>query len=176
MMTIGQLAQQFKLSRSTLLYYDRIGLLSPSGRSESGYRLYSRQDCERLKSICAYKDAGLSLDEIRTIVDNVDVSQRKVLENRLRAIGFNIQALQQQQKILAGILKIKAQNSPFEKIDNHRCAEMFRTAGMDESAMWRWHQEFERQAPQEHHAFLLALDIDEEEALKIRKKSSQPSL
>lgn len=38
---ISQLAQQFGLSRSTLLYYDRIGLLSPSARSEAGYRQYS---------------------------------------------------------------------------------------------------------------------------------------
>jgi DNA-binding transcriptional MerR regulator len=41
MHTIGQAAKHANLSRSTLLYYDRIGLLRPSGRSRAGYRLYN---------------------------------------------------------------------------------------------------------------------------------------
>ena len=45
--TITRLAKQFKLSRSTLLYYDRIGLLRPSGRSPSNYRLYTGSDRQR---------------------------------------------------------------------------------------------------------------------------------
>ncbi len=40
MITIGRLARRFGLSRSTLLYYDSIGLLSPSTRSAKDYRLY----------------------------------------------------------------------------------------------------------------------------------------
>jgi len=39
MFLITELARKHGLSRSTLLYYDRIGLLTPSGRSEAGYRL-----------------------------------------------------------------------------------------------------------------------------------------
>ena len=172
MFKIGQLAKQFGLSRSTLLYYDRIGLLCPSGRSEAGYRLYSTSDVERLRSICAYRDAGLSLEEINTIVDNLDVPQREVLKCRLQEIGQNIRVLQQQQQMLAKMLKIKASDTPFAKTGKQLWVEMFRAAGMDEAAMRSWHREFEQRAPEDHHAFLLALEISEKEAIQIRKLSA----
>ncbi|WP_241087474.1 MerR family DNA-binding transcriptional regulator [Candidatus Vondammii sp. HM_W22] len=41
MFIIGQVAKEYSLSRSTRLYYDSIGILTPSGRSTSNYRLYS---------------------------------------------------------------------------------------------------------------------------------------
>lgn len=173
MYKISQLAKHFGLSRSTLLYYDRVGLLSPAGRSETGYRLYSEADFERLRSICAYRDAGLSLEEIGTIVDNLAVPQRDVLERRLEETVQNIRVLQQQQQVLAGLLKIKASGTPFAKTGKQLWVEMFRAAGMDEAAMKRWHREFEQRAPEDHHAFLLALDIDEKEALQIRKAAAE---
>ncbi len=172
MYKVGQLAKQFSLSRSTLLYYDRIGLLSPSGRSEAGYRLYSPTEVDRLRSICAYRDAGLSLDEIGTIVENLEVPQREVLERRLEETSQNIRILQQQQQVLAGMLKVKASGTRLAKTGKQLWVEMFRAAGMDEAAMRRWHREFEQRAPEDHHAFLLSLDISEKEALQIRKLST----
>lgn len=172
MLTVGQLGRQFDLSRSTLLYYDRIGLLSPSGRSEAGYRLYGQDDVERLRSICAYRDAGLSLEEIAAVLENLEVPQREVLERRLTEIGQNIRRLQHQQQVLAKMLKINASSGPFTATGKQLWVEMFRAAGMDESAMRRWHREFEQQAPQDHHAFLLSLGISEKEALQIRKLSA----
>ena len=47
-LTVGRLAKRFGLSRSTLLYYDRLGLLCPSGRSGGDYRLYEDADAQRL--------------------------------------------------------------------------------------------------------------------------------
>ena len=47
MLTVGKLSEKFGLSRTALLYYDRIGLLTPAGRSESGYRLYDDAAIER---------------------------------------------------------------------------------------------------------------------------------
>jgi DNA-binding transcriptional MerR regulator len=52
--TIGRIARIFGLSRSTLLYYDSIGLLTPTGRSDAGYRLYSEDDRKRLERINDY--------------------------------------------------------------------------------------------------------------------------
>lgn len=172
MLTIGQLAEKFQLSRSALLYYDRIGLLCPSGRNKAGYRLYAKQEIDRLQSICAYRDAGLTLAEIGDILDNLQVPQRQVLEKRLQEIGQTIRTLQQQQQLLARMLKLKARNGPFHTTGKQLWVEMFRSIGMDEAAMRNWHREFELRAPEDHHAFLLALDISEEEALQIRKRSA----
>ncbi|MEN8133472.1 MAG: MerR family DNA-binding transcriptional regulator [Pseudomonadota bacterium] len=47
MFTIGQIGKRFGISRSTLLYYDAIGLLRPSGRSTANYRLYTEDDMLR---------------------------------------------------------------------------------------------------------------------------------
>ena len=171
MITIGQLAQQFSLSRSTLLYYDRIGLLSPSDRNDAGYRLYTQADIDKLKSICTYRDVGLTLEEIGNVLSNLTGPHRDILENRLKEIGKEIHILQQQQRVLAGLLKIKARRGPFETTGKQLWVEMLQAAGMDETAMRRWHREFELRAPQDHHAFLLALDFSEKEAQLIRKNS-----
>ena len=59
MFLITELAREFGLSRSTLLYYNRIGLLRPAGRSMAGYRLYSTKDRDTLALILArdFEDA-----------------------------------------------------------------------------------------------------------------------
>ena len=69
MYSIGKIAQEFKLSRSALLYYDSIGLLKPSSRSSSGYRQYSKEDKNKLQQICAYRQMGLSIKEIQKLID-----------------------------------------------------------------------------------------------------------
>jgi len=64
MLTIGQVAKRCSLSRTALIYYDTIGLLQPSGRSLSNYRLYSHEDLNKLDKIILFRSAGLSLDSI----------------------------------------------------------------------------------------------------------------
>ena len=64
MYQVTELARQFGLSRSTLLYYDRIGLLSPSERSRANYRRYSASDRERLATICSLRRTGLDIGGI----------------------------------------------------------------------------------------------------------------
>ncbi|MEM8862651.1 MAG: MerR family transcriptional regulator, partial [Chloroflexota bacterium] len=80
MYTIGDLAKEFKLSRSTLLYYDKIGLLTPSKRTEADYRLYSEAEFVRMSKIALYKKAGLSLDEIAEILNSKEDHLSKILE------------------------------------------------------------------------------------------------
>jgi len=67
-MTISRLAKQHGLSRSTLLYYDRLGLLSPGGRLHNGYRHYTPRDEKRLGQICLYRRTGLPLAEIGSLL------------------------------------------------------------------------------------------------------------
>ena len=69
-LTISALARRFGLSRSALLHYDRIGLLSPSGRSLAGYRCYSEADADRLRAIQTFRQAGVPLAGIRALLDD----------------------------------------------------------------------------------------------------------
>jgi DNA-binding transcriptional MerR regulator len=54
-MKVGELAKQTGISVRTLHYYDEIGLLSPSGRTESDYRLYAEADIVRLQQIMSLR-------------------------------------------------------------------------------------------------------------------------
>ncbi|MGO9022574.1 MAG: SAM-dependent methyltransferase [Syntrophobacteraceae bacterium] len=65
---IGELAKRAGLTVRALHHYDHIGLLSPSSRSDSGFRLYNQADVSRLHRIQALKQFGWSLSEIRAFL------------------------------------------------------------------------------------------------------------
>jgi DNA-binding transcriptional MerR regulator len=68
-LTIGAAARLAGITVRTLHHYDEIGLVSPSGRSEGGYRLYGRADVERLQEVLLFRALGLSLHDIGSILD-----------------------------------------------------------------------------------------------------------
>lgn len=172
MYRISQLARQFGLSRSTLLYYDRIGLLSPTGRSGAGYRLYAQADRERLSSICSFRQAGLGIEEITAILASDGDATVTVLKQRLVAVGEEIHALQTKQRLLAGMLKMQGQGGPPDAVDKEMFVELLRAAGMDDTAMRQLHVEFERRSPAAHRSFLLSLGISASEAEMIQSLSA----
>jgi DNA-binding transcriptional MerR regulator len=68
--TVGQVATLAKVSVRTLHHYDALGLLSPSGRSEAGYRLYTDDNLERLQQVLFYREHGLPLDDIARLMND----------------------------------------------------------------------------------------------------------
>ena len=66
--TVGDVAGLSHVSVRTLHHYDDIGLLTPSGRSAAGYRLYSGADLRRLQQILLYRELDFGLDEIAQIL------------------------------------------------------------------------------------------------------------
>ena len=151
--TITKIARLFGLSRSTLLYYDRIGLLPPSGRSPSGYRMYSEEDAQRLERICTLRQTSLSIEDIRSIVCSEDKPFADLLEKRLKEIGREILVLKTRQRLLTAMLKSMTAKEGEAEVDKKMWVEMLRAAGMDEEAMKRWHTEFEHRAPEAHPRF-----------------------
>lgn len=67
-MRIGELARAAGLNPRTLRYYERIGLLTPSRRTDAGYRLYTPEDARRLAFIRRAQRLGLSLRAIAEIL------------------------------------------------------------------------------------------------------------
>lgn len=67
-MTVGELAQMSGVTVRTLHHYHHIGLLVPSERSASGYRIYDDADMDRLQAILTYRELGLGLGEIADAV------------------------------------------------------------------------------------------------------------
>lgn len=68
-LTVGQAAARIGVTVRTLHHWDAIGLATPTTRTPAGYRLYAELDLERLSRIIIYRELGLDLDAIRTILD-----------------------------------------------------------------------------------------------------------
>ena len=169
--TVGALARQFGLSRSTLLHYDTIGLLRPVARSPSNYRLYDQQDRQRLEAICRYRRAGLSLEQVGALLDSKRGGATAALRTRLESIGEEIDRLREQQRIVVQLLGQPELLRRSKALDKRAWVELLRASGMDDAAMRRWHVEFERMAPQAHGEFLASLGIAPEEVRRIRRWS-----
>ena len=69
MIKIGELATQAKVSRDTLRFYEKHGLIKPSNRSDAGYRLYSDSDIHRISFILSAKEVGFTLNEIHQLLE-----------------------------------------------------------------------------------------------------------
>lgn len=173
MRTVGQVARRFSLSRSTLLYYDSLGLLCPTARSPAGYRLYDEADCRRLEQICRYRSAGLSLAEIRGLLDAKVDRTVEILESRLYALGEEIAVLREQQRVVLRILRSRGELRRARCLDKEAWVKLLRGTGLSEEDMRRWHVEFERVAPEAHRDFLRSLGIPPEEVRRIRAWARQ---
>ncbi|WP_261842256.1 MerR family transcriptional regulator [Aliamphritea ceti] len=168
MYTVGELSRQFGLSRSSLLYYDKIGLLQPSGRSAANYRLYSQQDLQRLEDICRYRQAGLTLEAIAQLLESEPQSAGNILQQRLRHLNQEIAELREQQQILLGLLGDPAMQAQTRALDKDAWVAVLEASGMDSEAQHNWHVQFEQQMPEAHQDFLESLGIDAEEIRQIR--------
>lgn len=174
-LTISQLARRFGLSRSTLLYYDSIGLLSPSKRTRANYRIYSDPDVERMELIDVYRRAGLPLKEIARILRSKKGADLSALfEARLRGLNLEIAKLRRQQQMLVGLMRNPDALHRSRHMDKAGWVAILRAAGLDDRAMRRWHEEFERLSPEAHQDFLESLGLPEEEVARIRLGSRQP--
>ena len=67
---IGDLAAAAGLTVRTLHYFDEIGLLRASGRTDAGHRMYSGADVERLYRICLLRRVGLPLADVNAALDD----------------------------------------------------------------------------------------------------------
>lgn len=79
-MLIGEVARRSGVSARMLRHYDRIGLLSPSARTASGYRQYTEADLQRLFHVESLRSLGFSLSEIATNLDTDDFAPGKLVD------------------------------------------------------------------------------------------------
>jgi len=168
-MRISELARRHGLSRSTLLYYDRIGILSPSRRTPSGYRVYTTAEEERLERICTYRRASVSLKEIQKILDAPAGQVTDVLRARLEELDGELEALRDQQRLLARLLGSGMVPSGRATMDRDTWTSLLAASGFTEGDMERWHAEFESTDPEKHERFLRFLGIRNEEVQTIRE-------
>ncbi|WP_318278981.1 MerR family transcriptional regulator [Agrococcus baldri] len=93
--TVGVAAELLGLTVRTLHHWDEIGLASPSRRTPAGYRLYTWDDLERLSRVVAYREAGLTLEAIRDVLDDAAAEIGTLLREQRAQLAERIHDLQQ---------------------------------------------------------------------------------
>lgn len=83
-MTIGRLGRRTGLATSALRFYEECRLVAPAGRSDSGYRIYDEESVARVRFIRRAQTLGLSLDEIRELLQASDSQDPVPTRERLR--------------------------------------------------------------------------------------------
>jgi DNA-binding transcriptional MerR regulator len=107
MYRVSDFAEKAGVTVRTLHHYDRLGLLKPSGRTETGYRLYSERNFGRLQQIVTLKFIGLPLRQIKDLLDGSDLDlaatlrlQRRLLQQKRLQLEAAIQAIEEAERSL----------------------------------------------------------------------------
>lgn len=103
LLKVGELARRTGLTVRALHHYDSIGLLRPTGRSDGGYRLYSRDDVARLHGIQALRRMGLSLTDVAQLLDGRAVTLPGLLERQIVSLDQEIAQAQALRERLAAM-------------------------------------------------------------------------
>jgi len=107
LLKVGELAKRTGLTVRALHHYDSIGLLRASGRSESGYRLYSRDDVARLHGIQTLRRMGLPLGDVAKLLDGGAVTLPAIVAQQISTLDQEIvraQALRERLSVMQLIL------------------------------------------------------------------------
>lgn len=100
--TVQKLSEIANVSTRTLRYYDEIGILKPARINSSGYRIYGREQVDRLQQILFYRELGVSLDKIKAILESPSFNRVEALkEHRLKLL----EKQQQIEKLIANVNK-----------------------------------------------------------------------
>jgi MerR family transcriptional regulator, thiopeptide resistance regulator len=173
-LTVTQLARQFGLARSTLLYYDRIGLLRPARHSPVGYRLYDAQAIERLKRIVELRSAGMALTTIKLVLET-STPLADALERQVSLLNRQLAQLRDQQRVVLTLLQSRPAARRARTMTKESWTRMFRSIGLTDEDMRQWHVHFERTMPEAHRDFLESLGLDAPEVRRIRAWSGSSS-
>ena len=101
---VGEVAKATGLTVRTLHYYDEIGLLVPAARTEAGYRVYLAADLERLYRIMRLRKIGMTLDDVRRVLDDADWSLETALARHLDQLDRQLAASQRLRASLGAVL------------------------------------------------------------------------
>lgn len=125
---IGEVARLVGMPAKTLRYYEDIGLISPAGRTEAGYRLYGWRELERIEFVRHAKLMGLSLEQIRDLLQTAEggisggVLRRleELLEQKLEETERRLNELQ---AFRESLIEYREQAAIVEERELCRCAE-----------------------------------------------------
>lgn len=100
MRTVKEISDLTGISVRTLHYYDEIGLLKPTEKSEAGYRLYDDKALETLQQILFFREFDLSLKEIKAVMENPALDRNRILKMQRNMLAAKKERME---RLIAGI-------------------------------------------------------------------------
>jgi MerR family transcriptional regulator, thiopeptide resistance regulator len=155
MYLIRQLAAKYGITRTTLLHYDAIGILSPSVRTKAGYRMYSAEDEKRLQNILLFRSMGISLESIGQLLAYDESGLANALMKRLDELNREIVELRQRQRNIINLLR---DAKIVERLLSHGNLDKLGEVVLSGIKPLDWHEQFEAISPALHKEFLSMLD------------------
>lgn len=123
MLTIGEVSCLAHISKRTLQYYDRIGLLCPSARSAAGYRMHGESDLERLQQILLFRELEFPLAEIRQIMSAPGYDRTEALEKQIEMLALKKEHLENLITFARGVQMLGVKNMDFSAFDSRKLDE-----------------------------------------------------
>ena len=105
--SVGELAKRFGLETHVLRHWEDEGLLQPA-RDTSGYRRYGPDDVTRVAVILRNKAAGMTLDQVRVLLDGGAANRHEVLEAHLRDLAERAEAIERSREMTEHALRCRA--------------------------------------------------------------------
>jgi MerR family transcriptional regulator, thiopeptide resistance regulator len=136
--TVGEVAKLAHVSVRTLHHYDSIGLLVPSERSESGYRLYGEADLEKLQQVLFFRELGFALDQITQIMRDPAFDRRGALEMQRRMLADKTAQLQHMIEAVDAAIDSMERGLTMDEKDRFEVFGEFDPAEYEAEARERW--------------------------------------
>lgn len=120
MMTVHEVSKLAGVSIRTLQYYDKIGLLHPTGYTDAGYRLYDDTELERLQHILLFRELEFPLKDIRAILDSPDFDRGRALEQQIELLKLKKEHLDNLINFALGIKLLGVKHMDFTVFDRSK--------------------------------------------------------
>ena len=128
MMTVHEVSKLAGVSIRTLQYYDKIGLLHPTGYTDAGYRLYDDTDLERLQHILLFRELEFPLKDIKAIINSPDFDRGKALEQQIRLLKLKKEHIENLMNFALGIKMLGVRHMDFKVFDRSKLDEYSKQA------------------------------------------------
>lgn len=122
-MTVNEVSKLTGVSIRTLQYYDKIGLLKPTGRTDAGYRLYDDTALEKLQQILLFRELEFPLKEIKNIMESPSFDRKKALEQQITMLTLKKEHLENLISFARGIKAVGVKNMDFSAFDTKKLDE-----------------------------------------------------
>lgn len=124
MKTVKEIAKLTGISTRTLHYYDEIGLLKPTQKSEAGYRLYDEKALETLQQILFFREFDIPLKEIKAVIENPVLERNQILQMQKKMLTAKKERLERLIVSIDRILK-GDNNMNFEVFSKTELEDMY---------------------------------------------------